>query len=286
MELCRDYAFDSSKFPYVIYSASAYNRRNFLSKKGRDVMFTPGPGGELPRIKNHLLTALLTRDYEYLLQHLSRVQLKLGEVVYRADSEIDYVYFPETAVVSLLAYTEEGSTTEVGLIGSEGMVGLDIFLGGSTIHDEAIVQVAGTAGRMKAALLRQELRLGSPLQMLLLRYTRSFLFLVTQSVVCSQNHTIYQRLARWLLRMNDYRDTNQLAFTHELIAGMLGSRRAGISDVLGKLRDAKLIKTQRGVITILNRERLEDVACECYGIVREEFDRLYSSQREARKQAQ
>lgn len=141
------------------------------------------------------------------------------------------------AVVSLLATTEDGSTSEVGLIGSEGMVGLNVFLGGSTIHDEALVQVAGTAMRMKASVLRQELKLGSPLQVLLLRYTRSFLFLVTQSVVCNQGHSADQPLSRWLLMMHDYAETNQLALTHDQIAAMLGSRRAGVTNAIGKLRD-------------------------------------------------
>lgn len=243
------------------------------------------PQPQLSQIKNHLLAVLISREYEHLLPHLERVSLCVGELVYRADSEIHYVYFPETAVVSLLASTEDGSTAEVGLIGSEGMVGLNVFLVGSTIHDEAVVQVAGTAMRMKAAVLRQELKLGSPLQVLLLRYTRSFLFLVTQSVVCSQSHTVEQRLARWLMMMNDYAETNQLALTHDLIAAMLGSRRAGVSNAIGKLRDAGLVKTGRGLITILGREGLEAVACECYRVVKGEFDRLYSSQQAAGQSA-
>jgi CRP-like cAMP-binding protein len=239
----------------------------------------------LPQIKNHLLAALIGREYDYLLPHLERVTLSLSEVVYRADSEIRYVYFPETTVVSLLATTADGSTAEVGLIGNEGMVGLGVFLGGSIVHDQAVVQVAGTAMKMKASVLRQELKLGGSLQVLLLNYTRSFLFLVTQSVVCSQNHSIDQRLSRWLLMMHDCAQTNQLALTHELIAAMLGSRRAGVTEALGELRAAGLVETGRGLVTILDREGLEATACECYRIVREQFDRLYSSQQAAGKVA-
>lgn len=243
------------------------------------------PPPHLPRIKNHLLAALLSAEYEHLLPQLERISLSLGEVVYSADSTIDYVYFPETAVISLLASTEDGSTTEVGLIGAEGMVGLNVFLGGSTVHDQALVQVEGTVARMKVSVLRQELKLGSPLHLLLLHYTRAFIQLVTQLVVCSQNHTLAQRLARWLMTMHDYAETTRLHLTHELIAGMLGSRRAGVSETLGKLRDEGLVETGRGFITILDREGLQGAACECYGIVREEFDRLYSSQQTARKLA-
>jgi CRP-like cAMP-binding protein len=230
------------------------------------------------QIKNNLLTALVNREYQHLLPQLERVGLSLAEVIHEAESQVQYVYFPETAVVSLLSTLENGATTEVGLIGREGMVGLSIFLGGTITHDQAVVQVAGTALRMRASALREELRLGSPLQMLLLRYTRAFLLLITQSVACGQHHTIDQRLARWLLMMHDYVGSNELQLTHELIAAMMGVRRAGVMGGAGKLKDAGLIKSTRGRITILDRQGLEAGTCECYKIIREEFDRLHAGQ--------
>ena len=235
------------------------------------------------QIKNNLLAALVNREYRHLLPQLECVELSLAEVIYEAESQIQYVYFPETAVVSLLSTLENGATTEVGLIGKEGMVGLRIFLGGTITHDQAVVQVAGTALRMRASVLRDELRLGSPLQLLLLRFTRAFLALVTQSVVCGQHHTVDQRLARWLLMMHDYVDSNELELTHELIASMMGVRRAGVTEAAGKLKSTGLIKSSRGRITILDRQGLEARVCECYAIIREEFDRLHAGQISAKE---
>jgi CRP-like cAMP-binding protein len=173
----------------------------------------------------------------------------------------------------------------VGIIGSEGMVGLGVFLVGTITHDEAVVQIAGSAMKMKASVLREQLRLGSPLQLLLLRYTRAFLHLVSQSIVCSQNHTISERFARWLLMMHDYSESDKLKVTQELIADMLGSRRAGVTAAAGMLRAAGVITTSRGHVIILNRPGLERIACECYGIIRDEFERLNSSQQPASKSA-
>jgi CRP-like cAMP-binding protein len=229
-------------------------------------------------IRNNLLKALVNKDYQHLCSDLESVQLTLGDVIYKAGEEIHYVYFPETAVVSLLALTEDGSTTEVGIIGREGMVGLNIFLLGESTHDEAMVQVAGSAMRMKASKLREELRLGNSLHILLLRYTRAFLALITQSVICSQKHSVEQRLARWLLIMLDYVETNKLKLTHELISGMLGARRAGVTTAIGSMRDAGYIKTSRGIIDVVNRKGLEPIACECYEVIRAEFNLLYNSQ--------
>ena len=227
-------------------------------------------------LRNRLLNALLSSEYQRLLPHLHQVELSLGQVVYAADTEIEYVYFPENAVVSLLSTTESGSTSEVGLIGREGMVGLTIFLAGFITPDQALVQLSGTAMRMKAAVLKKELLLGSPLQLPLLHYTRAFIGLVSQSVVCSQHHTLDQRLARWLLMMHDYSESNQLKLTQEMIAAMIGSRRAGINVAASELAETELIRTSRGRITILNRDGLERVTCECYAIIKEAFDNLYA----------
>ena len=160
-------------------------------------------------IKNALLNALLTSDYEHLTPKLEQVDLKRGEIIYQADQRIDYVYFPETAVVAMIDTVEDGSTVEVGIIGHEGMVGINVFLGCLVTPDKAIVQISGTAMRMKTIDLRKELRFGSPLQRLLLRYTQALLAIISQSVACSQHHTVGQRLARWLLTMHDHAESNQ-----------------------------------------------------------------------------
>jgi len=232
----------------------------------------------IPQIKNQLLAALVNDQYRHLLPHLERVNLSLGDNIYFAGGNIENVYFPEDSVVSLLSTLENGATTEVGLVGREGMVGLTVFLGGALTPEEAVVQLAGSAMKMKASVLREELRVGSPLQLLLLRYTKSFLALVTQSVACSQHHSLEQRFARWLLMMHDYSNSDALKLTHEMIAGMIGTRRAGVTMAALALKDRKLIDTSRGQVTILDRSGLEAVACECYRIIRKEFANLHASQ--------
>ena len=231
-----------------------------------------------PPIKNQLLSALANADYQHLLDHSQRVDLALGDVVYTAGRNIEHVYFPEDSVVSLLSTLENGATTEVGLVGREGMVGLTVFLGGALTPERALVQLAGTALKMKASVLRDEIKVGSPLQLLLLRYTRSFIALMSQSVVCSQHHALDQRFARWLLMMHDYSESNTLDLTHEMVAGMIGTRRAGVTVAALALREKGLVSAVRGHITILDRPGLEAAACECYSIIREEFSRLHNSQ--------
>lgn len=229
-------------------------------------------------LRNRLLSSLINHDYKPLVSHLQHVDLKLGDVIYTAGDTIEYVYFPETAVVSLLSTLQNGDTTEVGLIGREGMVGLSVFLGGSITPERALVQLTGTAMKMPASVLTGALKLGSTIQLQLLRYTRSFLALVTQSVICSQHHSLEARFARWLLMMHDYSESDTLNLTHEMVSGMIGTRRAGVSMATRELRQQKLIKSARGAITILDRDALERVACECYAIIHEEFDRLHKTQ--------
>lgn len=241
-------------------------------------------GSRVPRgtpsidLKNRLLSSLINDDYRPLVSHLHRVELKLGDVIYTAGDTIENVYFPETAVVSLLSTLENGDTTEVGLIGCEGMVGLSVFLGGSITPERALVQLAGTAMKMPASVLSKELKVGSSIHVQLLRYTRSFLALVTQSVICSQHHSLEARFARWLLMMHDYSESNTLNLTHEMVSGMIGTRRAGVSMATRELRQQKLINSARGTITILERDGLEKMACECYAIIQEEFERLHERQ--------
>jgi CRP-like cAMP-binding protein len=227
------------------------------------------------QIKNQLLAALVNNEYQHLLPHLQRVQLTLGDVIYIADRDIEDVYFPESATVSLLATLENGATTEVGLIGREGMVGLTVFLGGAISPERALVQMSGTALKLKSSTLREELRIGSTLQILLLRYTRAFIALMSQSVACSQHHKLDERFARWLLMMRDYSDSDTLKLTHEMVASMIGTRRAGVTLAALALREKGLIAATRGQVTILDRQGLEAASCECYRIIREEFQRLY-----------
>ena len=229
-------------------------------------------------LKNQLLASLLNLDHDRLVPHLHQVDLVQGDVIYSAGDSIGTVYFPETAVVALLSALEDGSTTEVGLIGREGMVGLSLFLGGAITPERAIVQISGRALKMAAADLSRELRHGSSLQVQLLRYTRSFLALVTQSVICSQHHSLEARFARWLLMMRDYSDSNTLQLTHEMVAGMIGTRRAGVSMATRALRERGLIDSGRGMIEIVDGDGLEEAACECYSIVRAEFTQLHRNQ--------
>jgi CRP-like cAMP-binding protein len=224
-------------------------------------------------IGNDILRALLSSEYKHLRPMLERVDLKIGEIIYQADQHIDYVYFPEAAVVAMLDTAEDGATVEVGIIGHEGMVGINIFLGCLVTPDKAIVQIPGSAMRMKTNDLRKELRFGSPLQHLLLRYTQVLLAVISQSVACSQHHTVAQRLARWLLTMHDF-ESNEFEMPHRSIAAMLGARREGVTEAAGKLQAAGLITYTRARIRILNKAGLKKEACECYRFIRHQFDGL------------
>jgi CRP-like cAMP-binding protein len=230
-------------------------------------------GKDLP-VRNDLLRALLNSEYKHLSPKLQQVDLKLGEIIYQADQRIDYVYFPETAVVAMMDTVEDGGTVEVGIIGHEGMVGINIFLGCLVTPDKAIVQISGSAMRMKTSDLRKELRFGSPLQRLLLRYTQALLAVISQSVACSQHHTVAQRLARWLLTMHDHAESNEFEMPHKSIAAMLGARREGVSEAAAKLQAAKLITYTRGRMRILNEAGLKKKSCECYRFIRQQFDGL------------
>ena len=225
-------------------------------------------------IRNGILAALLNSEYKHLRPKLERVHLKVGEMIYRADQRIEHVYFPETAVVAMLDTVEDGGTVEVGIIGHEGMVGINIFLGCQNTPDKAIVQIAGDAMRMKSSDLRKELRFGSPLQHLLLRYTQVLLAVISQSVGCSQHHTVAQRLSRWMLTLHDYAESNEFAMSQESIAAMLGVRRVGVTEAAGKLKAEGLIGYSRGRIRVLDEEGLNKKSCECHGFIRTQFDGL------------
>lgn len=225
-------------------------------------------------VRNDILAALLNSEYKHLRPKLERVHLKLGEIIYRADQRIQHVYFPEAAVVAMLDTVEHGGTVEVGIIGHEGMVGINIFLGCQITPDKAIVQIAGDAMRMKSNDLRKELRFGSPLQHLLLRYTQVLLAVISQSVGCSQHHTVAQRLSRWMLTLHHYAESKEFVMPQKSIAAMLGARREGVTEAAGKLKADGLIAYSRGRIRILDEKGLKKKSCECYGFIRMQFDGL------------
>jgi CRP-like cAMP-binding protein len=225
-------------------------------------------------IENQILAALDTADYQTLFSALEPVSLFQGQVVYEADAPIEYVYFPQTAVFSMLATMEDGRTIEVGPVGREGLVGLRIFLGAETTPDRVLLHMAGSAMRLRANELRAELAIGKPvLPQKLLRYTQMLLAMTGRTSACNKLHSLDQQLARWLLTMSDYADHN-LQLTHELIGLTLGVRRAGVTEAAGSFKDTGLIDYKRGSIKIIDRQGLQAVACECYEIIRDEYDRL------------
>jgi CRP-like cAMP-binding protein len=223
---------------------------------------------------NRLLAQLPAEDYQRLAPHLELVSLSLYEVLYEPGEIINYVYFPKRAMISLVATVVSGQTVEINLIGNEGMLGIPVFLGGKTTTNRAIVQVEGDALRIKANVLRAEFNRGGSLQSLLLLYTQAFLTQVSQLAVCNRLHTLEERLARWLLSAQDCIQSNEFVLTQEFIAQMLGTRRSGVTVAMGTLQKAGIIHHIRGRISISNRENLMAIACECYGTVKAECDRL------------
>ena len=224
--------------------------------------------------QNHLLAALPTEDYKRLLQHLELVPMPLGDVLYESGNELRHVYFPTTAIVSLLYVMLDGASAEIAVVGNEGIIGVALFMGGETMPNRAVVQSAGHAYRLKGQLLKNEFSRSGELQHLLLRYTQALLTQMAQTAVCNRHHTLDQQLCRWLLLSLDRLPSNELTMTQELIANMLGVRREGVTEAAGNLQRAGLIAYRRGKITVLNRVGLEARACECYEVVKKEFDRL------------
>jgi CRP-like cAMP-binding protein len=224
--------------------------------------------------QNHLLAALPTSDYERLALHLELIPLRLGDVLYESGDKLRYVYFPTTSIVSLLYVMEDGASAEIAVVGNEGILGISLFMGGETTPSRAVVQSAGYAFRLKAELLKNEFGRFGPTMHLLLRYTQALITQMAQTAVCNRHHSIDQQLCRWLLLSLDRLASNELTMTQELIANMLGVRREGVTEAAGKLQDADLIRYRRGKITVLNRPGVEARSCECYQVVKTEFDRL------------
>src|SRR5512143_2079077 len=224
--------------------------------------------------QNHLLDALPNNDYERLAIHLQPIPMRLGDVLYESGAKLRYVYFPTTSIVSLLYVMEDGASAEIAVVGNEGILGISLFMGGETTPSRAVVQSAGHGYRLKAALIKSEFARFGPTMHLLLRYTQALITQMSQTAVCNRHHSVDQQLCRWLLMSLDRLSSNELTMTQELIANMLGVRREGVTEAAGKLQDAGLIRYRRGKITVLDRPGLEARSCECYQVVKSEFDRL------------
>lgn len=225
---------------------------------------------------NRLLSALPRADRERFLPGLERVDFALGDVLYEASGRLEYAYFPLGAVVSMLYTMEDGATAEAGRCGNDGVVGVSLFLGGDTTTNRAVVQIAGSALRIRARALQAEFARGGALQQLLLRYTQSLITQIAQTAVCNRLHPVEKRLCRLLLLSHDCVRSDELFMTQELIAGILGGRRESVTVAAAHLQDAGLIRYSRGHIQVLDRAGLERAVCECYRVVRSETDRLFS----------
>jgi CRP-like cAMP-binding protein len=223
---------------------------------------------------NQLLASLPEEIYDALLPSLVPLEMPLGLSLYESGSAQDYVYFPTTAIVSLLYVLKNGHSAEIALTGNEGLVGISLFMGGETTPSRAVVQSAGQSYRLKAEMLKMAFERGGPLQHLLLRYTQALITQMAQTAVCNRHHAVDQQLCRWLLLSMDRLPSNRLVMTQELIANMLGLSREWVNDAAGKLQAEGLIEYSRGKITIIDRERLEQRVCECYAVVKKEYDRL------------
>jgi CRP-like cAMP-binding protein len=229
--------------------------------------------------ENHLLAVLSQTEWNRIEPHLLPVDMSLGEVVYESGDRLDHVYLPTTAIVSLLYVMKDGATAEIAIVGNEGIVGIALFMGGETAPGRAVVQSAGHAYRLDARILKEEFHRSGPVQRLLLRYTQALLTQTAQTAVCNRHHSIDQQLCRWLLLSIDRLPSNELKMTQELIANMLGVRRSGVTEAATKLQDAGLIRYGHGHIEVLDRPGLENRVCECYEVVKREFDRLLPDQR-------
>lgn len=224
--------------------------------------------------RNRLLAAIPDEVYYRLQPDLEPIRLDLGNVIYEAHQPLSHVYFPTTAIVSLLYTMENGSSAEMGIVGCDGVVGIAVFMGGDTTPNRAVVQSAGDALKLELKHFRRELRRTSELHRLLLLYTQSLLTQMSQTAVCNRLHSVEQQLCRWLLLSHDRLESNELIMTQELIANMLGVRREGVSVAAHNLQNAGVIRYKRGHITIVDRSGLESRVCECYQVVKTECDRL------------
>ncbi|MBU3538944.1 Crp/Fnr family transcriptional regulator [Polynucleobacter sp. UK-Gri1-W3] len=226
------------------------------------------------KAQNHLFQYIPIVEWERLLPNIEPIELPLGKVLYEPGTKMSHVYFPSTAIVSLLYALENGSSAEIAIVGNEGVVGISIFMGGESTSSRAVVQSAGLGYKIRSSLLLEEFNKGGPVMHLLLRYTQALITQMAQTAVCNRHHTLDQQFCRWLLLSLDRLPSNELVMTQELIANMLGVRREGVTEAALKVQKAGLIKYSRGHITVLDRPGLEHRTCECYQVVKTEYDRL------------
>jgi CRP-like cAMP-binding protein len=224
--------------------------------------------------ENHLLAALPDVEWQRWQPQLERVEMPLGQVLYESGGTLSHVYFPTTAIVSLLYVMESGASAEIAVVGNEGIVGISLFMGGDSTSSRAVVQSAGLGLRLKAQIMKDDFNRAGPVLHLLLRYTQALITQMAQTAVCNRHHSLDQQLCRWLLLSLDRLQGNELVMTQELIANMLGVRREGVTEGALKLQNAGLIRYARGHISVLDRDGLERRTCECYGVVKKEYDRL------------
>ena len=232
----------------------------------------------MPRLpqprENRVLEALPEAERQRLLPHLTRVSLPLGKALYESGDALRHIYFPTTSIVSLLHVLTNGASAEIAVVGNDGAVGVTLFMGAETTPSRAVVQSAGYAYRLTSQRLKEEFARHGELMHVLLRYTQALLTQMAQTAACYRHHSVDQQLCRWLLLSLDRLDSNEIKMTQQLIANMLGVRREGVTEAAGKLQDRGAIRYCRGRITVLDREMLEQCACECYAVVKRESDRL------------
>ena len=224
--------------------------------------------------KNHLLASLADEEWRRWQPLLEPIEMPLGHVLYESGKTLSHVYFPTTSIVSLLYVLENGASAEIAVVGNEGVVGISLFMGGGSTPSRAVVQSAGHGFRLKANAMKDEFDRGGAVLHLLLRYTQALITQMSQTAVCNRHHSLDQQLCRWLLLSMDRLEGDQLVMTQELIANMLGVRREGVTKGATELQNDGLIKYNRGRITVLNRPGLEKRVCECYAVVKNEYDRL------------
>jgi CRP-like cAMP-binding protein len=224
--------------------------------------------------QNLLLAALSAAHLKRLAHNMEAIEMPLGDVLYESGRELSYVYFPTTSIISLLYVLESGASSQLAVVGNDGVIGVSLFMGGETTPSRAVVQSAGVGYRLPARAIKDAFHRGGPLQHLMLRYTQALITQMAQTAVCNRHHSVDQQLARWLLHSIDRLGVPHITMTQELIATMLGVRREGVTEAAGKLQKAGIIRYRRGHISVLDRHKLENHSCECYEVVRRETARL------------
>ena len=224
--------------------------------------------------QNQLLAAMPEAEWKRWLPEIEAIDMPLGHVLYEPGSTLSHVYFPTTAIISMLYVLENGASAEIAVVGNEGLIGISLFMGGESTPSRAVVQSAGKGYRLPAQAMKDEFNRGGAVMHLLLRYTQALITQMSQTAVCNRHHSLDQQLCRWLLLSLDRLEGSELVMTQELISNMLGVRREGVTEAALHLQSAGLIKYSRGRISVLDRPGIEKRSCECYGVVKKEYDRL------------